>query len=153
VGRCGGQLGAGHIRVFGGKVPAGATEEQAAQWVADVLKVGTEYAGSKGIILGLENHGGITERADTVIKIVKGVNSPWLGINLDTGNFNKNAYKQIEMCLPCAVNAQFKTHIKAGEVARVTQRLGKCSPVRHPSGLIKVLLGAQRCNGFDASRA
>jgi L-ribulose-5-phosphate 3-epimerase len=112
------KLGAGHIRVFGGKVPAGATEDQAAQWVADVLKVGTEYAGSKGIILGLENHGGITERADTVIKIVKGVNSPWLGINLDTGNFNKNAYKQIEMCLPYAVNAQLKTHIKAGEDGR-----------------------------------
>jgi sugar phosphate isomerase/epimerase len=109
------KLGAGHIRVFGGKVPAGTSEEQAAQWVTDVLRAGTEYAGSKGIILGLENHGGITERADTIIKIVKAVNSPWLGINLDTGNFSKNAYKQIEMCLPYAVNAQFKTHIRAGE--------------------------------------
>jgi len=69
----------------------------------------------KGIILGLENHGGITERADTVIKIVKAVDSPWVGINLDTGNFSKNAYKQIEMCLPYAVNSQFKTNIRAGE--------------------------------------
>ena len=87
------KLGAGHIRVFGGKVPAATSEDQAAQWVADVLKVGSEYAGSKGIILGLENHGGITDRADTVIKIVKAVNSPWVGINLDTGNFSKNAYQ------------------------------------------------------------
>jgi L-ribulose-5-phosphate 3-epimerase len=109
------KLGAGHIRVFGGKVPASTSEDQAAQWVTDVLKVGSEYAGSKGIILGLENHGGITDRADTIIKIVKAVNSPWVGINLDTGNFSKNAYKQIEMCLPYAVNAQFKTHIRAGE--------------------------------------
>ena len=46
------------------------------------------------------------------------MNSPWVGINLDTGNFNKNAYKQIEKCLPYAVNAQFKTHIKAGEDGR-----------------------------------
>ena len=109
------KLGAGHIRVFGGKVPAGTSEDQAAQWVADILKVGSEYAGSKGIILGLENHGGITDRAETIINIVKTVNSPWVGINLDTGNFSKNAYKQIEMCLPYAVNAQFKTHIRAGE--------------------------------------
>jgi L-ribulose-5-phosphate 3-epimerase len=109
------KLGAGHIRVFGGKVPVGTSEDQAAQWVTDVLKVGSEYAGSKGIILGLENHGGITDRADTIIKIVKAVNSPWVGINLDTGNFSKNAYKQIEMCLPYAVNAQFKTHIRVGE--------------------------------------
>jgi sugar phosphate isomerase/epimerase len=109
------KLGAGHIRVFGGKVPKGASEDQAAQWVTEVLKVGSEYAGSKGVILGLENHGGITERADTILKIVKAVNSPWLGINLDTGNFDKNAYQQIEMCLPYAVNAQLKTLIRAGE--------------------------------------
>src|SRR6266545_4763576 len=47
------KLGAGHIRVFGGKVPKGATVEQAAGWVAEVLKRGAEYAGSKGVILGL----------------------------------------------------------------------------------------------------
>lgn len=109
------KLGAGHIRVFGGKVPKDVPEDQAAQWVVDVLKTGVEYAGSKGIILGLENHGGVTERADTILKIVKAVNSPWLGVNLDTGNFSKNAYQQIEQCLPHAVNAQFKTHIRAGE--------------------------------------
>jgi len=109
------KLGAGHIRVFGGKVPKGVSEDQAAQWVTEVLKVGTEYAGSKGVILGLENHGGITERADTILKIVKAVNSPCLGINLDTGNYAKNAYQQIEMCLPYAVNAQLKTQIRAGE--------------------------------------
>ena len=102
-------------------MPAGTSEDQAAQWVADVLIVGSEYAGSKGIILGLENHGGITDRADTVIKIVKAVNSPWVGINLDTGNFSKNAYQQIEMCLPYAVNAQFKTHIRVAKMANAVK--------------------------------
>ncbi|MCP5113647.1 MAG: sugar phosphate isomerase/epimerase [bacterium] len=61
------------------------------------------------MILGLENHGGITLRAERIIQIVKRVDSPWVGINLDTGNFREKFYEQIEMCLPYAVNAQFKT--------------------------------------------
>jgi L-ribulose-5-phosphate 3-epimerase len=105
------RLGAGHIRVFGGRVPKGATEEQAAGWAAEVLTRAAEYAGSKGITLGLENHGGVTEKAATIIQIVKQVNSPWVGINLDTGNFRTDAFRQIEMCLPYAVNFQVKSEI------------------------------------------
>jgi L-ribulose-5-phosphate 3-epimerase len=109
------KLGAGHIRVFGGNVPKGSTTGQSAQWVTEALKVASEYSGAKGVILGLENHGGITEKAETILEIVKNVDSPWVGINLDTGNFNRNAYEQIAMCLPQAVNAQFKTMIKPGD--------------------------------------
>ena len=109
------KLGASHIRVFGGTVPKGSTPDQASAWVTEILKSGAEYAGSKGIILGLENHGGITEKAETILKIVKAVDSPWVGVNLDTGNFSKNAYQQIEAILPYAVNAQFKVDIRAGE--------------------------------------
>jgi sugar phosphate isomerase/epimerase len=106
------KLGAGHIRVFGGTVPKGSTAEQAAGWVAEMLKPASEYSGSKGVILGLENHGGITEKAATIIQIVKSVNSPWVGINLDTGNFNRDAIAQIQQCLPYTVNTQFKTRMR-----------------------------------------
>ena len=41
------RLGASHIRVFGGNVPKGSTEDEAAVWVADVLKRAADYAGSK----------------------------------------------------------------------------------------------------------
>ncbi len=105
-------LGAGHIRVFGGRVPKGATEEQAANWAAEVLTRAADYAAEKGVILGLENHGGVTERAETIVRIVKQVNSPWVGINLDTGNFREDVYWQIQMCLPYAVNAQLKTELR-----------------------------------------
>jgi sugar phosphate isomerase/epimerase len=106
------KLGAGHIRVFGGTVPKGSTEDEAAGWVTEMLREAAPYAGSKGVILGLENHGGVTEKASTIVRIVKGVNSPWVGVNLDTGNFNGDAYRQIAEILPHAVNAQFKTHIR-----------------------------------------
>ncbi len=106
------KLSATHIRVFGGTVPKGSTEDQAAGWVVETLQRAAEYAGSKGIILGLENHGGITERAARIIEIVKRVDSPWVGINLDTGNFRSQPFEQIEMCLPHAVNCQVKTAMR-----------------------------------------
>jgi len=105
------RLGAGHIRVFGGTVPKGSTEDQAAGFVVEVLKRAAEYAGGKGVTLGIENHGGVTERADRIIQIVKAIDSPWVGINVDTGNFRKDAYTQLRMCMPYAVNSQVKTEI------------------------------------------
>jgi L-ribulose-5-phosphate 3-epimerase len=108
------KLGAGHIRVFGGRVPQGATEQQAAGWVVEVLKRGAEYAADKGVILGLENHGGITEKADVILDIVRRVDSPWVAVNLDTGNFNRNAYEQMEQCMPQAAAVQVKMEIRVG---------------------------------------
>jgi sugar phosphate isomerase/epimerase len=105
------KLGAGHIRVFGGSVPKGSTEEESAGWAAETLKRCADYSGERGICLGLENHGGITGRAERIIDIVKRANSPWVGINVDTGNFRSDGYSQIEMCIPYAVNVQLKTDI------------------------------------------
>jgi L-ribulose-5-phosphate 3-epimerase len=105
------KLGAGHIRVFGGKVPKDSNEAEAAGWVVQVLGKAAEYAGTKGVMLGLENHGGITDKAETIVDIVKRVNSPWVGINLDTGNFKTKIYPQIEMIAPYAINVQVKVEI------------------------------------------
>ncbi len=105
------KLGAGHIRVFGGNVPQGHTEDEAAAWVVEILRRAGDYAAARGVILGLENHGGITLKAERIIDIVRRADSPWIGINLDTGNFRARPYEQIEMCLPYAVNAQFKTEM------------------------------------------
>jgi sugar phosphate isomerase/epimerase len=105
------KLGANHIRIFGGAVPKGSTDDQAAAWVVECLKRASEHAARKGVILGLENHGGITERAARIIDIVKRVDSPWVAINLDTGNFRREVFPQIEMCLPQAVNTQVKVEM------------------------------------------
>ncbi len=105
-------LGAGHIRVFGGTVPKTSTEDEAAKWVVDVLARGAAYAAGKGVILGLENHGGITARASRIVEIIKKVDSPWAAVNLDTGNFTADAYAQIAEILPYAANVQYKTEIR-----------------------------------------
>ena len=108
-------LGASHIRVF-----AGVTKEipraEADKLVISALEETCEYAGSKGIFLGLENHDSIGS-ADTLIPMVQAVKSPWIGINLDSGNFRTdNPYKDFERCVPYAVNVQFKTEIHPSNV-------------------------------------
>ncbi len=103
------KLGATHVRVFGGTIPKGSTEDQAIALAVETLKRGAEYAGTKGIILGVEDDGGLTTTAEPTIKIVQQTDSPWAGMNLDAGNFPKDGYKQVEMSIPYAVS----THIKA----------------------------------------
>jgi sugar phosphate isomerase/epimerase len=105
-------LGSQTIRVFAGSVPRGDDEKAAVARAIEGLKEIAEYAGRKGVILGLENHGGITSTADQILALVEGVSSPWLGINLDTGNFHKDVWASLERIAPHAVAVQVKTEIK-----------------------------------------
>jgi L-ribulose-5-phosphate 3-epimerase len=106
------KIGATHVRVFGGTIPAGSTLEQAVGFAGETLKRGAEYAGARGIILGIEDDGGITDFAKETIEIVKRADSPYAGMNLDIGNFKPpKVYDQIEMSIPYAVSTHIKTEI------------------------------------------
>jgi sugar phosphate isomerase/epimerase len=105
------RLGASHMRIFGGPVPKGATEDQAVAWAVETLKRAAGEAGKRGITLGVEDDGGITTNADRTVEIVTKAASPWAGINLDIGNFPDNGYEQIGMCAPYATNVHFKTAV------------------------------------------
>lgn len=124
------KLGASHIRVFGGAIPKGATEDQAVAWAVETLKRAADLAGSKGIILGLEDDGGITTNADRTVEIIRKTDSQWVGSNLDIGNFRDNAYAQIEMCAPLATNVHFKSEVivdhqrQAPDIPRILKILG-----------------------------
>jgi sugar phosphate isomerase/epimerase len=106
------KIGATHVRVFGGPIPPGATLEQAIGFAAETFKRGAEYSGARGVILGLEDDGGITDFARETIDIVKRADSPWAGMNLDIGNFRPpKVYEQIEISIPHAVSTHIKTEI------------------------------------------
>jgi L-ribulose-5-phosphate 3-epimerase len=106
------KVGATHVRVFGGAKPEGTTLEQAIDFAAETLKRGAEYAGARGLILGVEDDGGITDFAKDTIEIVKRADSPWAGMNLDIGNFRPPAvYEQIDMSIPYAVSTHVKTEV------------------------------------------
>jgi sugar phosphate isomerase/epimerase len=106
-------LGAPVIRVFAGHAAVGETEEAVIARCIQATEKACELAGKRGVILGIENHGGITARAETMLKIVQGVQSPWFGVNLDSGNFTSGSdpYAELAMLAPFAVNVQVKTEV------------------------------------------
>ena len=106
-------LGAPHIRVFAGAAAPGLADAEARQLCIGALEEVSDYAGTKGIFLGLENHGGIVAEPEGILEIVKAVKSAWLGINLDTGNFHTDdPYDALSQIAPYAVNVQYKVEIK-----------------------------------------
>lgn len=124
-------FGAPVIRVFAGVVPKGDTEAAALDRCVEGLNECAKYAAQKGVYLALENHGGITSTADQLLAIVKRLDSPWLGINLDSGNFNAGSdpYAELARIAPYAINAQIKTEMvidgkkQPADLARVVKIL------------------------------
>jgi len=102
-------LGAPCLRVFAGPVPEGHSEEEAMAWCIAGLKQAAEYAEEKGVVLALENHGGITATFEQVRQLVEGVGSDWLRVNLDLGNYRTDPYRQIAQTLPYTVTTHAKT--------------------------------------------
>jgi sugar phosphate isomerase/epimerase len=105
-------LGAPHIRVFAGTVDKEASLADARRLSIEALEECGDYAGKRGIFLGLENHGGIVADPEGLLAIVQAVKSPWVGVNLDTGNFQtEDPYADLAKCAPYAVNVQYKVEI------------------------------------------
>jgi sugar phosphate isomerase/epimerase len=106
------ELYAPHIRIFAGKIPDGADKETAIRWTAEGVKAVLDHAAKKGVVVGLENHGGITDLAEDLLAICKQVGEhPWFGVNLDTGNYRNKPYEEVRMTAPLAVNVQVKVEI------------------------------------------
>jgi sugar phosphate isomerase/epimerase len=104
-------LGAPHIRIFAW--PQVTDLGEAKKNCIETLEEACDYAGTKGIFLGLENHGSIAQSPNDLMEIIRAVKSPWLGVNLDTGNFKtEDPYGDIARFAPYAVNVQFKIMIR-----------------------------------------
>jgi L-ribulose-5-phosphate 3-epimerase len=93
----------------------GYTDEDAFTWCIDCIKECLPAAERAGVLLALENHWGLTTRTENLLRIHKSVASPWLGINLDTGNYPGDPYPEIEKLAPHASIVQAKTYYGGGE--------------------------------------
>ncbi|HIE14977.1 TPA: sugar phosphate isomerase/epimerase [Candidatus Bathyarchaeota archaeon] len=121
------ELGAPCLRVFGGRWPPPQENlekkpsiEDAINEAIEIGEKSAEYTTDRGVVIALENHGGITISADDVIKIIKGVDSPWFRLNLDTGNYKEDIYCEIEKSTPYAVHVHAKVSLKRrGEVLKL----------------------------------
>ena len=110
-------LGCKTIRIFAGTIAKGDTEEKAKERCINAIGQACDYAAKFGVILALENHGGITASVEQILSIVKSINHPYFGVNLDTGNFHTaDPYGDLAKLAPYAVTVQVKTEIqKAGQ--------------------------------------
>lgn len=92
----------------------GYTDEDAYPWVIECLEQCLPTAEKCGTLLGLENHWGLGRTPEGLLRIVNAVDSPWVQVLLDTGNFLEDPYDKIEMCAPKTVFMQAKTYFGGG---------------------------------------
>ncbi len=93
----------------------GHTEDEAFEWVVECTRACLPLAEERGVVLALENHWGLTYTPEGVLRIVEAVDSPWLKMTLDTGNFLEVPYDKLAMLAPHAVLVHAKTYFGGGE--------------------------------------
>ncbi|MGH9632761.1 MAG: sugar phosphate isomerase/epimerase family protein [Bryobacteraceae bacterium] len=104
------------MKVKGDEPPLpGYTEADAMKWCIDSIQACLPAAEQAGVVMALENHWGLTTKVENLLSIYKAVDSPWLGLNLDTGNFPGDPYEGIEQLAPHAIIVQAKTYYGGGE--------------------------------------
>ncbi len=119
----------------------GYTDEEGFKWVIDSFEQCLKTAEDCGVVLGLENHWGLGRTAEGVLKVVNEINSPWLQVTLDTGNFLENSYEQMHKIAPKAVFVQAKTYFGGGTWYTLDldyPRIGKLLKQHHYKGYISL---------------
>ncbi len=126
------KLGAPVLRVFAGAIPEGYEDkwDEVAGWMIECYKECAVYGEKYGVLIGIQNHGDMLQTAEQCIKIIKAVDSDWVGLIVDIGNFKTDdPYIDIDEVTPYAVNWQVKESV-----------IGKDSKVRTDfSRLVKIL--------------
>jgi sugar phosphate isomerase/epimerase len=128
-------LGAPVIRIFAGHIGKGQSPKDAHKLMVDGISESCDYAGQHGVILALENHGGPTATADGLLAIVRDVNSPWFGVNFDSGNFHsRDPYAELEQIAPYSVNVQIKASVKPAGQSKQPSDYNRVAKIIRDSG-------------------
>lgn len=93
----------------------GFTDDDGFKWVIDAIEQCIPTAEKCGVVMGLENHWGLGRTAEGVQRIVDAINSDWLMVTLDTGNFLENPYDQLESLAKETILVQAKTYYGGGK--------------------------------------
>ena len=104
------KMGAPVLRIFTAKqYSTGEERKRVNDRILFALNKCVEKAAAHGIILGIQNHNDFLRTADECHELIGSINSPWLGLVVDTGNFiAADPYEEIRKSLPLAVNWQVK---------------------------------------------
>jgi len=108
------KMGAPVVRVFSGEIPKGYEDKwkEVAGWIIECYRECAIYGEKYGVKVGIQNHGDMLQTAEQCIYVLKGVDSKWVGLIVDTGNFKtSDPYKHIVEVVPYAVNWQIKESV------------------------------------------
>lgn len=106
-------LGAPVLRLFAGWPWPYADKEKLWPAMADCIKECAAYAKEAGIVLAIEPHndGGFLPTAVDTLRLIKQLNSEWVKINLDTGNYqDADNYQAIQDTIAYAPHIHAKVH-------------------------------------------
>jgi sugar phosphate isomerase/epimerase len=92
----------------------GYSDDQGFDWCIKSIEQCLPLAEKCGVTLALENHWGLARTPEGLMRVVNAVNSPWLQVLMDTGNFLENPYDKLEMIAPKTVYVQAKTYYGGG---------------------------------------
>ena len=96
-------------------MPEGVTLDEGFKWCIDSIEECLQVAEKLGVMLALENHWGLTNTPEGMLRLLKAVESPWLGALMDTGNFLEDPYEKLKLIAPKTVFVQAKTYYGGGE--------------------------------------
>lgn len=108
------KMGAPIVRVFAGEVPKGYEDNwnEVAGWMIECFKECAAYGEKYGVKIGIQNHGDMLQTAEQCIYVMKGVDSRWAGLIVDTGSFKtEDPYQDIAAVIPYAINWQVKESV------------------------------------------
>ena len=94
---------------------SGYQESDGFKWCIEGIQQCLASAEQEGVLLALENHWGLGSTPEGMLKIHDAVNSPWLGLLMDTGNFLEDPYEKLALIAPKTSFVQAKTYYGGGE--------------------------------------
>jgi len=115
------------VRIFGGNPKSGISVEQSIRLINNSIKELVLDAEDKEVFLALENDGYLTNDYNLQLKILEEINSEYLKLNIDTGNYYWYGYTldEVENILSEMAENAIHTHLKN---ARTEMRNKKRNP-------------------------
>jgi sugar phosphate isomerase/epimerase len=99
-------------RIFaGGRFPADKSRQECIDNVIKTLKPCVQYAENRGVILAVESHGQFGTDIDALAEVIDSIDSPSLGITLDTSNFYVNGVDPLR-AIDVFSKRIYHTHLK-----------------------------------------
>lgn len=83
------QMGVPLLRLIGGHIPAGQTDDTAWPWLAGWMRRVTDYARGRSVLVGLHNHnhGMFPATGPQVLRMLDEINDPYFAHIVDTGQY------------------------------------------------------------------